>query len=42
MFLYVNLCILIRIEENNKNVKYLIIKINEYGEQITNSVNFPW
>lgn len=37
--LHANLCILIRIKGNNRDVKYLIIKIKDYQEQVTN-VNF--
>lgn len=38
MFLHLNLCILIRSEEEDKNVNGLILKIKEFKEKIANNV----
>lgn len=40
MFLHVNLCILIRIEEKDKNVNDFILKIKEFKKKIADSVKY--
>lgn len=40
VFLHVNLCILIKIEEQDKNVNGFILKIKEFQKKIANIVNY--
>lgn len=40
MFLHVNLCILIRIEEKDKNVNDFILKIKEFKKKIADNVKY--
>lgn len=41
MFLHVNLCILIRIQEKDYNVNGFILKIKEFQKKIANNVKYP-
>lgn len=42
MFLHVNLCILIRIEEKDKNVDDFTLQIKEFKKKLVDTVKYSW